>query len=125
MEELWVHFFFFQAEDGIRDLTVTGVQTCALPICQPRRASQALRLVRSRTTVAGTERTPGSVNAGARVPAHSNRFAKSNRGSRSNRRWPPTETHACSRSLPNPLNENPRPDRRGGPLSDGPLPDSI
>src|SRR2546430_11738150 len=28
-------FFFFQAEDGIRDLTVTGVQTCALPICVP------------------------------------------------------------------------------------------
>src|SRR5256886_11801987 len=27
-----VYFFFFQAEDGIRDLTVTGVQTCALPI---------------------------------------------------------------------------------------------
>src|SRR5256886_6636304 len=27
-----VCFFFFQAEDGIRDLTVTGVQTCALPI---------------------------------------------------------------------------------------------
>src|SRR2546430_7672061 len=27
-----VGFFFFQAEDGIRDLTVTGVQTCALPI---------------------------------------------------------------------------------------------
>src|SRR5256886_11587597 len=26
--------FFFQAEDGIRDLTVTGVQTCALPIYQ-------------------------------------------------------------------------------------------
>src|SRR5256886_8558018 len=26
--------FFFQAEDGIRDLTVTGVQTCALPISQ-------------------------------------------------------------------------------------------
>src|SRR2546427_11703895 len=25
-------FFFFQAEDGIRDLTVTGFQTCALPI---------------------------------------------------------------------------------------------
>src|SRR2546430_10281826 len=28
----WV-YVFFQAEDGIRDLTVTGVQTCALPIC--------------------------------------------------------------------------------------------
>src|SRR6266853_6260644 len=27
-------FFFFQAEDGIRDLTVTGVQTCALPIIE-------------------------------------------------------------------------------------------
>src|SRR5438105_7766850 len=27
------HFFFFQAEDGIRDPLVTGVQTCALPIC--------------------------------------------------------------------------------------------
>ena len=26
-------FFFFQAEDGIRDRLVTGVQTCALPIC--------------------------------------------------------------------------------------------
>src|SRR2546430_8731420 len=39
-------FFFFQAEDGIRDLTVTGVQTCALPISfvvrghvAPRRAA--------------------------------------------------------------------------------------
>src|SRR5688572_31733908 len=34
--------FFFQAEDGIRDLTVTGVQTCALPIYPvgaPRRAA--------------------------------------------------------------------------------------
>src|SRR2546430_10004202 len=29
--------FFFQAEDGIRDLTVTGVQTCALPISYPLR----------------------------------------------------------------------------------------
>src|SRR2546426_7363082 len=28
-------FFFFQAEDGIRDYKVTGVQTCALPICPP------------------------------------------------------------------------------------------
>src|SRR6266498_4716083 len=28
-----VFFFFFQAEDGIRDADVTGVQTCALPIC--------------------------------------------------------------------------------------------
>src|SRR2546427_9615722 len=33
--------FFFQAEDGIRDLTVTGVQTCALPISD---AERCLRL---------------------------------------------------------------------------------
>src|SRR5699024_11586996 len=30
---LTIYFFFFQAEDGIRDRNVTGVQTCALPIC--------------------------------------------------------------------------------------------
>src|SRR2546430_9017512 len=38
--------FFFQAEDGIRDLTVTGVQTCALPICNlrlPRTTTGAAR----------------------------------------------------------------------------------
>src|SRR2546427_3722278 len=32
MNDMYFFFFFFQAEDGIRDLTVTGVQTCALPI---------------------------------------------------------------------------------------------
>src|SRR5205807_4843925 len=31
---LFFIFFFFQAEDGIRDYKVTGVQTCALPICR-------------------------------------------------------------------------------------------
>src|SRR2546428_8238798 len=34
-------FFFFQAEDGIRDLIVTGVQTCALPISSPCRGTMA------------------------------------------------------------------------------------
>src|SRR3989338_1388721 len=33
-------FFFFQAEDGIRDGTVTGVQTCALPICRQLRQGE-------------------------------------------------------------------------------------
>src|SRR2546422_8325423 len=32
MSCVWLCFFFFQAEDGIRDVAVTGVQTCALPI---------------------------------------------------------------------------------------------
>src|SRR5215469_17128912 len=40
-------FFFFQAEDGIRDLYVTGVQTCALPICDagPSAIIEAAKLV--------------------------------------------------------------------------------
>src|SRR3712207_4479505 len=33
---LCILFFFFQAEDGIRDIGVTGVQTCALPIFMPK-----------------------------------------------------------------------------------------
>src|SRR5689334_24570653 len=41
------HCFFFQAEDGIRDGTVTGVQTCALPICSPRRWPRRPRRSRS------------------------------------------------------------------------------
>src|SRR5438445_8226385 len=49
----WVGvFFFFQAEDGIRDIGVTGVQTCALPICEGggvgRRPPPALELARVR-----------------------------------------------------------------------------
>src|SRR2546422_4177710 len=35
-------FFFFQAEDGIRDVAVTGVQTCALPISYTRHRPIAL-----------------------------------------------------------------------------------
>src|SRR2546425_5250420 len=38
-----LNLFFFQAEDGIRDKLVTGVQTCALPICPPCRCVRALR----------------------------------------------------------------------------------
>src|SRR5207245_3686146 len=39
-------FFFFQAEDGIRDATVTGVQTCALPSMEETHASRRFRKVR-------------------------------------------------------------------------------
>src|SRR3712207_9587407 len=42
--------FFFQAEDGIRDIGVTGVQTCALPISKPpRRYSDASLLAAMET----------------------------------------------------------------------------
>src|SRR5207302_4366595 len=37
-------FFFFQAEDGIRDFHVTGVQTCALPISLPALGDDADRI---------------------------------------------------------------------------------
>src|SRR2546422_7307999 len=36
----YVSFFFFQAEDGIRDVAVTGVQTCALPIYLAARVAE-------------------------------------------------------------------------------------
>src|SRR2546425_13122904 len=42
-------FFFFQAEDGIRDKLVTGVQTCALPISQTSRPGVISRHVGRRT----------------------------------------------------------------------------
>src|SRR5207253_8613876 len=43
-------FFFFQAEDGIRDGHVTGVQTCALPISYPRAAPGRLTQLSSDPT---------------------------------------------------------------------------
>src|SRR2546430_16088222 len=48
-------YFFFQAEDGIRDLTVTGVQTCALPICRPS-DRQSRYAISSATRVGGLYR---------------------------------------------------------------------
>src|SRR2546430_9232949 len=73
-------YFFFQAEDGIRDLTVTGVQTCALPISLrvgPREflagatgalgrgtgLDQALEFFQSDQHVAGIAALGGSNNA--------------------------------------------------------------
>ena len=46
-------FFFFQAEDGIRDWSVTGVQTCALPIWAVQKPG------------ALPQRKPGSIKSGA------------------------------------------------------------
>src|SRR5205807_6166912 len=45
-------FFFFQAEDGIRDYKVTGVQTCALPISPPP-SSQCTRRENGRSNSPG------------------------------------------------------------------------
>src|SRR5205085_3703854 len=63
-------FFLFQAEDGIRDLTVTGVQTCALPIfsnllagggsssCRPGPQDCMRKNHRRRAKVADADRAP-------------------------------------------------------------------
>src|SRR5438874_9876066 len=45
-------FFFFQAEDGIRDLYVTGVQTCALPILQLLQQPLYLKAIHHRLSLA-------------------------------------------------------------------------
>src|SRR5438874_1190243 len=54
-------FFFFQAEDGIRDLYVTGVQTCALPIFETDRGITQ----RTRQRVQGTH----GISCAKRVPS--------------------------------------------------------
>src|SRR5256885_2725182 len=54
-----VHYrFFFQAEDGIRDYKVTGVQTCALPISKRIRQSQRTPGKTRRLAIETTSSTP-------------------------------------------------------------------
>src|SRR2546430_6318351 len=66
--------FFFQAEDGIRDLTVTGVQTCALPISASRLVSASSRTTESRSGLSSSARaraTRSITLAGRNAPASS------------------------------------------------------
>src|SRR5438034_8536582 len=58
-------FFFFQAEDGIRDHCVTGVQTCALPIsADTHRLLELLRrLADAGNTVVVVEHDPAAMRA--------------------------------------------------------------
>src|SRR5947209_10814318 len=66
--------FFFQAEDGIRDIGVTGVQTCALPIWSTRRAT-------SPSSTASTARSastrPGASRSAWRRPANTSTTTRS------------------------------------------------
>src|SRR5882762_10757093 len=59
-------FFFFQAEDGIRDSSVTGVQTCALPICRRRGPTAAGGTINP--TLRGDSKNSGRARARPRVP---------------------------------------------------------
>src|SRR3712207_8831587 len=62
--------FFFQAEEGVRDMGVTGVQTCALPICvllldEPRVTAKKIRSAvtdTGREVVADPAGKPGVTN---------------------------------------------------------------
>src|SRR5437870_518409 len=64
--QLWL-FFFFQAEDGIRDGHVTGVQTCALPIYA--RGRIARRRAHALHGPAQSDERVEHMQAGAREPA--------------------------------------------------------
>src|SRR3989441_11586059 len=57
-----VFFFFFQAEDGIRDKLVTGVQTCALPISASASFSSAACVIRDADQTQWTQRTQRETN---------------------------------------------------------------
>src|SRR5256886_17174588 len=56
--------FFFQAEDGIRDLTVTGVQTCALPISdtRPKTAAASFKMAGKRIHLVGCAKGAGMIH---------------------------------------------------------------
>src|SRR5207249_9359873 len=58
-------FFFFQAEDGIRDRNVTGVQTCALPIFLPgeRRVAPGFDVPDLETSVRALQYEPAPIPA--------------------------------------------------------------
>src|SRR2546425_6072965 len=69
--------FFFQAEDGIRDKLVTGVQTCALPISSPfDRQRTRIRAGGIFVAMATSSIAAFSARRSARVGARSNAFTK-------------------------------------------------
>src|SRR3989441_5880322 len=61
-------FFFFQAEDGIRDKLVTGVQTCALPICLPAALRSQLPYPRQAFRIAAALVAPARTDSAAWLP---------------------------------------------------------
>src|SRR3989441_12236127 len=74
-----IFFFFFQAEDGIRDKLVTGVQTCALPISFPDPTREITPSCSARSTFACAERLLSPTSSRNSVPpsASSNLPARS------------------------------------------------
>jgi len=61
-------FFFFQAEDGIRDDLVTGVQTCALPISGPIYGKAGVNRLFLNIGIVDTDARDARINAFCREP---------------------------------------------------------
>src|SRR2546430_5348701 len=75
--------FFFQAEDGIRDLTVTGVQTCALPIFFALERCSVL------SGISGIVSRAGAVCEGLRAATQEMRSEERRVGKECRSRWSP------------------------------------
>src|SRR6266704_2704754 len=80
IERVPVMVVFFQAEDGIRDRNVTGVQTCALPISTP----SFILTAGSCESVQAMVRAAGGVTTGGRMRSEERRVGKECRS-----RWSP------------------------------------
>src|SRR5438309_2457256 len=85
------YFFFFQAEDGIRDGTVTGVQTCALPIYSDTTdVDKALALYFvSLLNKLGYKATPQLLSNAIQYPYVQNRSEERRVGKECRSRWSP------------------------------------
>src|SRR5258707_9798726 len=80
------YFFFFKGEEGIRDIGVTGVQTCALPI-SPSRAGRSRRSASSLPASHGSSPRKFSTEAGDRHPISRSEERRVGKECRS--RWSP------------------------------------
>src|SRR5690606_6463465 len=84
--------FFFQAEDGIRDFHVTGVQTCALPICKAHEFSRRRSLL-----LPEAERRTSAVSIGPCSPQYTHDWPFLNSRGRASRKRIIRETaSACA-----------------------------
>src|SRR5690625_7290988 len=93
-------FFFFQAEDGIRDGHVTGVQTCALPILSQREGRAAPRRPRAPFShrISSVLRRPAVASAAQSTSAparrsEERRVGKEGRGGRAREQGREERTH--------------------------------